>query len=296
MPVLSDMTDNDRHSVIIYGGPKTSKTTTVAKLAEHFTLDYFDLERGRQAILSNFRQNANGCKAEWLKNINMFSIPDSRNNPVAINTMIKVLSEERCRICHLHGMVNCAECIDFKTLTPKAGKGFDEIELKSLPKNHVVVIDSGTQLTASALNHVCKGKDLDYKQQFEDWRRQGNMLTLILMAIQVGSYHCILITHDMLIDLSKDPDTHDWKTFPQFGTRELSKTCAKYFDHAVNTDIVNNRFVLNSNALAAPGVLVGSRANVDLREQKSATELLNAIFKGQVEKENKPAEVKLAAS
>lgn len=296
MPTLDTMPDNDRHSVILYGGPKTSKTLTAAKLAEHFILDWFDLERGRQTILSNFRKNENGCKAEWLKNVNMFAIPDSRDAPNAINTMVKVFSGQLCRICHEHGLVNCASCIDFKTLKPKDGKGFDEIELNKIPKSHIAVIDSGTQLTASALNQVCKGKDLDYKQQFEDWRRQGNLLTLVLMAIQAGSYNCILITHDILVDVStsSDPDVHEWKTFPQFGTRELSRTCAKYFDHAVNADITNSRFVLNSNALATSGVMVGSRSNVDLRDAKVATELLNAIFKGQVKKENVMQEMKIA--
>lgn len=288
MPTLDQLTISERHSVCLYGGPKTSKTLIAGKLAELYTLHYFDFENGIKTLKSAFSKEEYGCKKEWMKNVFAYSIKDTREDPVAVDTITKVLSGNAVRLCADHGKVACPYCLDTKTGQLKPGKLIETIELNKLDvRKDIVVIDSGTQWALSAINHVCRGKTIDYKQDWDDWRKQGNLLTLGLLAIQAGAYNCIFITHEMLINMEDGRD----KICPTFGTREHSKTTAKYFDHVVYADIRNSRHVFSSTTTAIPNVVSGSRSSVDL--EKEPEKLLKAIFAGYVEKENQLQDIKL---
>jgi len=286
MPNLNDLDKVLRQSVCLYGQPKVGKTLIAGMLAEFFVLDWFDLERGVRTLYSNFSGEQNGCKKEWMRNVNVYNIPDNRADPVAIDTMLKVMSGKKVFICAHHGKVLCTQCVDLKTMQAKEGKILETIELNTLPRNHIVVVDSGTQLAASALNQVTKGKSDEYHEDWEDWRRQGKLLTLFLQAIQAGQYNIIFITHDMSIPLEDGKE----KICPMFGTRNHSTTTAKYFDHVVYCGIENSKHKAWSKTTDKPNVLSGSRDGVDLAAGPVAH--LQAIFAGEIAgtKASKPSQ------
>src|SRR5699024_2015782 len=135
----------------IYGPPFSGKTTLAGTLAKNFKLYWFDLESGINVLL-------NSVSAEHQQNVNVFQIPDSASWPIAIETMIKALRGPEVHICQLHGKVACARCI-------KSGDPVQPFHFAGLTSSDCVVIDSGTQLTASAMSSVTKNQDDLYKLQ-----------------------------------------------------------------------------------------------------------------------------------
>lgn len=79
---LDNYSTDTRTKVLVYGPPKAGKTALVGKLAEHFTLYWFDLEAGIKTLL-----NPAILDPKFRKNVKVFSIPDHRLYPVAIDTV-----------------------------------------------------------------------------------------------------------------------------------------------------------------------------------------------------------------
>lgn len=259
MVKLTDLTESTTHRVLVYGGPKTGKTELVSKLAEHFNILYFGLENGH-AVFFKLSPDAQS-------RVEIINIPDTKVFPIAIETMLKVVSGLPVTICETHGKVNCASC---KTAVDAVQTN---VNLNSLPPDWIVVIDSLTQLSNSAMNHLTKNEPDTYKVEWTDYRNQGQLLDKFLSQIQQAKYNVICITHEVEAEMENGKK----KLVPVAGTREFSRNTAKYFDDVVYCEVKNNKHVFASSTTYSGNVLSGSRTDVVMEIDEAPT--LLRIFK-----------------
>lgn len=236
--------------ILVFGDSKTGKSTLVGKLAAKFTLDWFDLENGHGVLLK--------LSPEEKARINLFKIPDTRDWPIAIETITKVVKGQKGIICHLHGKMGCDVCA-------KANKSGDEFDLRSMHgKDRILVIDSGTQLGVSALNRIMHGKAEEDKAGWEEYRQQGTKLDGVYSAIQQAWYNVVVICHTTQARLESDKT----KLVPVSGTDNYSRNLARFFDHVVYCDVGLGNHSFGSATTYRPAVLTGSRFDVAVETMK----------------------------
>jgi len=254
---LTEKSHSKTHRVLVYGGPKSGKTELVGRLAEKYNLLWFDLENGYETLMKLPR--------EWQERINLISLPDTRSYPIAIETLLKVIRGTKVEICEAHGKVSCALC-------KKDSLPVSVIELSSLPEDTIVVVDSLTQLTNSAIANITKNQPEDYKLQYDDWGNLGKLMDIFLSHVQQARYNIVCISHEV------EAEQEDGKTklFPVAGTRNFSRNTAKYFDHVVYAEVKNRKHIFASTTTYAPNILTGSRTDVTLEKDEKPS--LLSIF------------------
>ena len=245
--------------VLVYGGPKTGKTELVGKLAEKYNLIFFDLENGYETLLK--------MPHDWQERVELLSIPDTKVFPIAIETMLKVIVGNPVEICEAHGKVGCQIC-------KKEGAPTTRVCLNELTPSDIVVVDSLSQLSNSAMNHLTKNQEDTYKPEWTDYRNQGQLLDKFLSQVQQARFNIVCITHETEATMEDGRQ----KLVPVCGTREFSRNTAKYFDHVVYAELKNRKHVFGSSTTYAGGVLTGSRGDIAL--EKSDSPSLFAIFDG----------------
>ncbi len=255
---LTDKQHSSAQRVLVFGAPKTGKTQLAGELAHYFNLIWFDLENGYATLLKLPR--------EAQERINIISLPDTRSYPIAIETMLKVIKGGQVTICEAHGKVSCPKCKadNAETVT---------VHLDSLDNNTVVVIDSLTQLTNSAISHITKGENDEYKLTYDDWGNLGKLMDIILSHIQQAKYNVVCISHESEAEFEDGKK----KIVPVAGTRNFSRNSAKYFDHVVYCELKNKKHAVGSATNYSMSILTGSRTDVKLEELASTS--LVSIFK-----------------
>lgn len=246
-------TISPNHSILIYGPPKSGKTKlvgTAAKIPELHRIFWFDLENGIETLIHM------GLTEQEMDKITVFKLPDTRDNPIAIETMLKAFSKSAVKICEQHGKVACTECA-------KAGQPFTDFHLSNLTHHDLVVIDSGSQLGDSALNAACIGKDASYKPGWDEYGMQGKWLGDILSIIQQAkNTNFVIITHEIALE---DDDKRD-KVFPLMGSKNFSMKVSKYFGTVAYVSKKMNKHVAGSSSTYRGDVLTGSRVNATLEK------------------------------
>lgn len=266
---LEEYNKSSRTKVLVYGPPKSGKTALVGKLAEHFKLHWLDLEQGIKTLL-----NPAILKPEFRKNINVINVPDHRMYPIAIDTVRDILKGGNKKICYTHGKVNCPVCAKV------ADARHSEINLAEFGDNDILVIDSLSQLSNSAMSKVIlkelqKPGGEEYKCTFHDYATQGALLDAVLSLIQVLDLNICVISHEVESEMTDGKD----KIVPLAGTRNFSKLSAKYFDSVVYTSILNKQHRAYSDTTYAPNVLTGSRLPVSIDESKGDALSILPLFK-----------------
>lgn len=260
---LTDVIDSEAQRVLAYGPPKSGKTELVGTLTSQFNLHYFDLENGYKTLRK--------LPMEQQERINLFRIPDTKEYPIAVETMLKVIKGTKTTICDTHGKVDCMLC------KKDAAATFSTIELNALDvKKDIVVVDSLTQLSNSVMNHLTKGKEDTYKPEWTDYRNQGQLLDKFLSQIQQSRFNIVCITHETETQMEDGKA----KLVPVAGTREFSRNTAKYFDHVIYCDIKNKKHIAASSSTYQANILTGSRLGVELEAGTNAG--LLDIFDGSV--------------
>lgn len=262
------------HRCIIYGAPKAGKSLLAGKLAEYYDIIWVDMENGHETLFQ--------LPEEWQERIELITLPDTRSYPIAIETVLKMV-KGAVSICDEHGKVGCMVCKRESLPTV-------EVDLPKLDHNHVVVFDSLTQLSNSAIAHITKNKPDDYKLDWEDWGNLGKLLDIFLSHIQQAGYNVVVISHETEAETEGKKKT----LVPVGGTRNFSRNIAKYFDHVIYAERKNKRHVFSSSTTYATTVLTGSRTGVALEDSTEAS--LLQIFKPELYESNSiQADVKEAS-
>ena len=265
MAKLTHKKQSTVRSVIVYGAPKSGKSLLAAKLAEHFNLLWFDLENGYEVMYQ--------LPEEWQERVEVISIPDTRSFPIAIETCLKVV-KGAVSICEAHGKVGCMICKKAEMTAAEEDKAdfFTNVDVRSLDTSWVVVFDSLTQLSNSAIAHITKSQPDDYKLDYDDWGNLGKLLDIFLSHIQQAGYNVVVISHEQEIET----EGKSKQLMPVGGTRNYSRNVAKHFGHVVYMERKNKKHVATSSTTASTSILAGSRTGVMLEDGEAT---LLEIFK-----------------
>ena len=250
--------------VLLFGPPKSGKTQLAGELSEHFNLIWIDMENGHETLFK--------FPEEWQERINLIDLKDTPDYPIAIETVLKIIKCKPVKICEEHGKVACMIC-------NREGKEFNEIDLGSLSQDTIVVFDSMTQLTTSAINNITKTEADDYKMKTDDWGSLSKLIELFLATIQQARYNCVVISHEIEAESEGKKKT----LVPVAGSRNSSRNSAKAFDHVVYAERKNKKHVFASATDYATNILTGSRTDIVL--EGAAKPSLLAIFKPELYKE-----------
>lgn len=258
---LTDKVPSTTHRVLLFGAPKSGKTQLAATLASKYNLLWFDLENGYGTLLKL-------PKAQQ-ERINLISIPDSKTFPIAIETMLKVITGNEVSICDEHGKVNCPLC-------KKDNKSTTTVKLSDLSGDTVVVVDSLTQLTNSAIAFITKNQSDEYKMQFDDWGNLKAIVEKFLSQVQQARYNIVCISHEEEVEMEDGRK----KIVPVCGSSKSSRNTAKYFDHVVYCEVKNKKHIAASSTTYMNNILTGSRTDVILESTVDGTQDLHKIFNG----------------
>lgn len=289
MPKLNTLSKSSNPSVMLFGLPFTGKSLLAGKLAEHFNLLYIDMENGHDVLFT--------LPEEWQERIDVIELRDTSSYPIAIETCLKMV-KMAVSVCHVHGKCSCAVCKRAEVDACKSGeikvgdagslypdihsKYFTDIDLNNLPDDTIVIFDSSTQLTASALANITKKEDDMYKLERDDWGGLAKLMEIFYSHIQNGTYKRIVISH--VTEAKQD----DGKTllFPVAGSRNFSANVGKFFDHVIYLERKNKKHMAASATDYRSNILTGSRTNVRLEDMDDAT--LLSIFKPEAVKDTPP--------
>lgn len=270
--------------VCLYGPPKSGKTLLAGMLAQYYNLIWFDLEHGSLTLKQ--------LPIELQRNIELIKVPDDRKNYQAITTMLYVSEGKAVEVCDLHGKMGpCNSC----ALAKATGRSWDigslvSIDIESLGPEWVIVCDSLTQLSHSAMGKAFRGNqdENNIKPEYVHYTAQGFYLDRFLTAVQNSKANWVCISHEESLVQEDEKE----KIVPMTGTRNFSRNTARYFDHVVYTSIENYKYVASSNGVDSLKVLAGSRTGVSLKKG-GYTGGLVALFKGtgsvEVEAYSEPA-------
>lgn len=248
---LSDYKQQAARKILIYGAPKTGKTELVGALSSQgFKLWWFDLEDGIKTLLRK------DSKANT-DNIELYRLPDSKDYPIAVDTIYKVLSLQTCTVCNVCGRVNCVK---------HKGEG-TPIDLTKFTNKDVLVIDSVSQLSLSVMNHIMRKeieKDAENaKPGWDEYYKQGTLLERIFSIVKHANYNVIAISHEQVVEL----DDKKKRLVPVAGTSNYSKTFSKDWDDIIYTDVVNGKFRVFSSVTESNNAIIGSRTGKSIGDK-----------------------------
>lgn len=232
-----------KETVIIFGDPKTGKTTYAAQLAIKHKVKWFDLENGSSTLLK--------LPHEAQANIELIKLPNILADSRAFATILHMFKLLPTTYCIEHGVVECPVC-------KKAGAAFDTIQLGQ-DSDEILVFDSLTELTAGIEAKITKGSPDDYKYEFDDYRKLGGYLDIFFGFVQSGRHNVVCITHAG--EVASTDGTK--KIVPIAGTSKYSRYTARFFRHAIYMEIKAARHRAVSKSTAYPNVITGSSTDVD---------------------------------
>lgn len=246
--------------VIVYGASFSGKSLLVGKLAEHYNLLWCDLEKGSNVLYQ--------LPTSYQERIEIIDLPDTRSYPIAIETMLKLV-KGAVDICEEHGKVSCMLCKKAEMSYAKQmeadrnlmPKDFTiHVDVNSMQPDTILVVDTLTQLSSSAISNITKGKPDDYKPDWDDWGNLGKLLDVVLSHIQQARYNVVFISHTQEVETKGKPTI----TVPTGGTRNFSRNITKYFTDVVYLERKNKKHTCISTTTSSTSVIAGSQSGVDL--------------------------------
>jgi hypothetical protein len=256
---LSEKKLSATHRVLVYGGPKTGKTELVGKLSEFYKLIWFDIEQGWITLTK--------LPEAWQQRIELVSVPDSRIMPMGIETWLKIIKGTECNVCEAHGKVSCAICA-------KQGAPITRVCLNETGPDTIVVFDSLTQLTNSAISNITKAQTDDYKLDYGDWGQLSVLVDKFLSQVQAARYNIVCITHESEVEMEDGKN----RLVPVCGSSKSSRNTAKYFDDVVYCEVKNKKHVAGSSTSYSNSAITGSRTNAELEKAGDKGATLLDIF------------------
>jgi len=262
---LSDMIKNvnatpQAQKILVYGHAKTGKTFFAAGAAKSPKIKrivWFDFEGGAGTLLNPALKLT---PAEQDK-IEVISVYDDEDHPYAIETALQILHPQRQKtICAEHGRFSCALCKSGAEATAT------HVDVPTFDSSTLVVLDSLSAVTDSAFNYAKKmvGKS----DKFAIYGMQGDLLKVIMTAIQHAQCHVVCLTH---VAVGKDDATDKETVAPLCGTRAFSLQVGRYFDHVVYKTIELKKFKAGSTPTYKVNTVSGSRTGVALEKDAEST-------------------------
>lgn len=258
--------------VIVAADPKAGKSTLASQLAEDgFKLLWFSIDNGH-SVLSKLSPAAQ-------ERIEIIVLPDTKDFPIAIDTMKKVLTKAGDhKICDRHGQIDCTVCA-------KNQLAFTTVNLEKIAYDPdytwVVVIDNISQLSDSGENYVRKAGKLkdDDKTEWDHYSHWQFLMKSVLSAIQVAPYNIVCLAH--LVESEMEDGKK--KLVPMVGSSVYSRKVGGYFDHVVFLEIHNMAHKGASSSTFRQSVLTGSRTDVKMEDQGKMS--LKPFFDGSIKKD-----------
>lgn len=245
-----------RH-IMIYGPPKVGKTKEILELIKYgYRLWFCD---GEDGIKTAFGVDAAGKRFftdEQLQNVELIRLPDTMVYPIMGETVLKIIKGGDCAVCHEHGKVDCPICKKNPAAT------ITVVNVNTFTPKDILVIETVTQLGNSFIfnikkNDIAKGVMADdLRLEWDEWARQGFLLDRVFSQVQNAPFNVIVSSHEEIVKMNDKSEN----IAPKMGTRNFSKTGAKYFDDVVYIDKVNNKLKMFSSATYRDSVVTGSRS------------------------------------
>lgn len=256
-------------SLLIYGPPKAAKTwfaATIAKVPYIKRVFYFDIENGSETLETMVREGA--LTDEQAAKVTIYQIPDTRDVPMAMETIMKVLTvrADHC-ICTVHGKINCVVCADKddKGIATKFnGQHFNIAELTDAD---VFILDSGSELGNSVLHYYLRDKDRDFKPGWDEYGPTALVLTDACTVIQRARTNFIVVTHEVVATREENDKEVD-KYYPLMGSKNFSMLCAKYFSHVAYLEMKLGLHQGGTRTDYRKDVVTGSRGGWQLEKAK----------------------------
>jgi len=266
-------TPPEGETILIYGDGKVGKSTlavSVAKAKRIKQVDWFDLENGQARLVTMVKTGE--LTAEEAAKIRIFRVRDSVEQPLAFETMGKVLLVPGPhQVCDAHGRVmpNCKECRDAKA-------SFQTFNMKEHNADTAIVIDTGSQLSDSIMHYYNKGEMLKGTSGMDAYREQGLRLVEFLTEIQRGRTNIIMVTHSLAVELEAGTERiapleykgpKEERRYPMIGTRPFSMKVGKYFGHVAFLKVRLRQHQGGSSTVYQQDVITGSRTNWHIETQ-----------------------------
>lgn len=265
--------EEEPQSILLYGAAKSGKTQAVAEIVKAgYNAVWLDCERGIRTL----KQTLTEAEQERIIYVR---VPDTNTNPVAIATVGKLFAARSPqRICYNHGVVGCGhpEC--------KSPSSFYVFDPSKLDSTWVVVVDSLTQVSESALAHATKDIQAALltnhaKADWDAYAYQGQLLKALLSNMQQSNFHRVFITHEEVIEQADGSEL----IFPVCGTRQFSRSVARYFDHICYLYRQNNKHCRASSTTFKATVMSGSRSGLAVEGGASLVDLLRGTPAAEVQ-------------
>lgn len=249
MAKLSHIKRQPTERILLYSPPGFGKTHLIGELATAgYTLHYFDFENGKKTLFE--------LPIEAQENINYYRIPDTSHVPKAGKFLLAFAKlGGKVTFCETHGDILCPAC-------KRAGIPLVEFDMSAMTSKDVVVFESLNKVQLSVMNNLFKDskREPDAKAEWEDFRRQGQIVESILSFFEQCNTNIIFTSHPL--DVYKD-DKYEC-TVPIGGSSTVSQNTNKYFDHCVYIRMEGSKRVLYSQNNKIPKLRVKSRYNIDL--------------------------------
>jgi hypothetical protein len=260
---LSQKTLTNTTRIAIVGLSGTGKSTLAAELSKKFHLHWFTLDNDSDILLK--------LPPEQQQNVELYDIPDSASFPAAADTLMKLFKAKSGKICHKHGVFNCPNC------TKNAPEDFSPIDFTALdPKEDIVVIDTGSQLSHSILAKATQGQPVDYKPERDDWGALRKWTEFFYSEFQAARFNLVVIFHAIEAEMEDGKS----KIVPAFGSKDMSSKISGAFSHVVYTDIINKRHRAFTRSTEFGNVLTKSRTDFDISALETPS--LIPIFTGEM--------------
>lgn len=238
-------------NLLIYGPPKSGKTALAADLANQgYKVHALDLEQGAATFLLVVEE-------ENYDNVEIYSIMDTPSMPNAVKVVTRVLDAKGIvTFCEAHGTIACMEC-------KKAGAPEASIDSREFGPKDVLLVDSVTQLSNSAMVHsLGPASALSTKKpEWDNYSAQGQLLDFIFAKAQAAPFHTIFISHEA--DIEQEDGSS--KITPIGGTRNYSKNLARFFDHVIYCQVKNKKHSQISLSTENAKIIAGNRFNIDIQ-------------------------------
>jgi len=230
--------------VMLYGPSFSGKSFLAGKLAKEFDLIWIDMEAGH-GVLHQLPES-------YKERIEIIELPDTSSYPIAIETVLKLVKGP-VNICEEHGKVSCMICRRIEA-------DFIHVDMNAIKKGTILVFDTISQLTNSALANITKNEDDTYKLKTDDWGALKFLMDTVFSHIQAAQCDLICITHDVEVQ----PEGKKLDIRPVGGSKTFSKNITKYFTDVVYLERKNKKHVCFSSTTANNTVIAGSQTGVAL--------------------------------